>query len=447
MVEHAFERRHTFRDPIHGFIRVSDGEREIIDTMEFQRLRRIKQLGTGHLLYHGAEHSRFGHSLGVMEVATKVFRAIRVRRPGLLETSDDWDRYEQILRLAALLHDVGHAPYSHASEELFPTDSSGQRFEHEDYTRAIVLNSEIGSIINERFSEVAISARDVMNAYSDDPAALGPCGVLLENILAGELDADRMDYLARDSLYAGVSYGRYDLDRLLDTITAVEEEDGPLHLAVEMDGQQALEAFLLARYYMFLQVYLHKHRRFYDLALTETIRKLLGDDGCYPSPTEWQSYVGLDDVWLLAGLESVAAAGSHWAECLRERNHWKVVAEHFTGPLDTELSSRPDPADWTDAINKVIERFPGDIVAFDDAKGKTFQRTGPGPYIAVAADQEESPKILLLDKDGRPFRVEDLSGLVAALGRRRIRIRRLYARPDHADEVLSVYKEELKKIA
>ena len=369
-----------------------------------------------------------------------------MRRPDLLDTGEEWERYEQLLRLAALLHDVGHAPFSHASEDLFPMDAQGKLVEHEDYTRTIVLKSEIAEIIDGRFGDLGISAKDVMNAYSDDPAALGRCGVLLQDILAGELDADRMDYLARDSLYAGVSYGRYDLDRLLDTITAVEEVDGPLHLAVEMDGQHALEAFLLARYYMFFQVYLHRHRRFYDLALTKTIRHLLGDSSHYPAPDDWQSYLNLDDVWIQAGLESAASDGVHWAGCLQNRRHWKVAAEHITGPLETSQRA-VDPADWTGVINEVRARYDDEIVAFDDAKGKTFQRTGPGPYISAMAEKEERPKILLLDEERRAHRVEDQSGIVAVLSRRRIRIRRLYARPDHWEEVSSACDGELEKIA
>ena len=229
MIEQVFVRPHSFRDPIHGFIRVSAAERRLINSGVFQRLRRIRQLGTSYLVYHGAEHSRFGHCLGVMEVATKIHAAIAAKRPGILGDSAEAARQEQLLRLAALLHDVGHAPFSHASEDLFPDNVDGKKLEHEDYTAALILKSELASIIEQEYSKVNICAQDVVNIFSD-PASLGPAGVLLQDIVSGELDADRMDYLARDSLYAGVTYGRFDLDRLLDTITTVGRRAGSVSL-------------------------------------------------------------------------------------------------------------------------------------------------------------------------------------------------------------------------
>jgi HD superfamily phosphohydrolase len=434
-----FERRHSFRDPIHGFIRVSESERKIVSHMVFQRLRRISQLGTGHLVYHGAEHSRFGHSLGVMEVATRVFDRIKRRRPDLLQT-DDWDRYEQLLRLAGLLHDVGHAPFSHASEELFPEGPSGKPLKHEDYTSAIILNSEIGEIIEHEFSNLGISARDVVNVFVD-PSVLGVIGVLLEDIVAGELDADRMDYLARDSLYAGVSYGRFDLDRLLDTITAVEDDDR-IHLAVDQDGRHALEAFLLARYYMFLQVYLHPTRRFYDFALTKVIQDVLQQTRgatTYPGPESWKDFVSLDDVWLNSRLPELSREGL-WADCLFSRHHWKVIAEHASGTLDQP--SGVDAGDWAAAQNYVCDRFQPSEVLTDDAKAKTFQRTNPGPYIGGTGEREERPRILIWNQGEKAATlVEETSGLVRELSKGRIRIRRLYACPESLDRVTSAWSE------
>lgn len=445
MIEHKFQRIHSFRDPIHGFIRVSQEERDLIDSSVFQRLRRIRQLGTGYLVYHGAEHSRFGHSLGVMEVATRVFKAIQQRRGDLLESSEDWDRYEQILRLAALLHDVGHAPFSHAAEDIFPREpESGKQFKHEDYTKAIIKNSEIASIIDRGFADMNITAENVVDVYSDNPAALGSVGVLLQDIVAGELDADRMDYLARDSLYAGVTYGRYDLERLLDTITAVEDDQGTLHLAVDEDGLYALEAFLLARYYMFLQVYLHPDRRFYDVALTKTIRHLLGEEEKYPLPGEWRKFVDRDDIWIHKRLPELAGDGDPWAKCLFGRSHWKLVAKHEVGTLDSPDAGL-DAADWAGAQQEVCAQFGEEVAILDDAKANNFQRTDPGPYISRRAEKEERPKILVRANDDTASTVEDRSGIVRELSKQRIRIRRLYARPDQYEEVLSFWNVALQK--
>ncbi len=371
-----------------------------------------------------------------MEVATRVFEAVRRRRSDLLDSPKEWERYEQILRLASLLHDVGHAPFSHASDEVFPRDAeSGKQFEHEDYTRAIILNSEFASIIDAQFSSLGITSEDITNVHGDDPAALGPVGVLLHSIVAGELDADRMDYLARDSLYAGVTYGRYDLDRLLDTITVVDDKDSNSYLAVDDDGLYALEAFLLARYYMFLQVYLHEDRRFYDLSLTRTIRHLLEDDGgTYPPPDRWQDFVKFDDVWLQWNLAQLAGQGHIWAECLLKRQHWKVVDSHVAGTLD-QPDYDADSADWFQAQRALCEEYGEEIVIHDDAHGRSFQRTSQRPYIS-RAEKEERPKILVISrKTGEANVVEEASGLVRELSKQRIRIRRLYARPDKKDDV------------
>lgn len=130
-----------FRDPVHGFIEVSSLEREIVDSEPFQRLRNIKQLAMTHLVFHGAEHTRFGHSLGVMHMVTRAFGSA-IRNGGLNWPEEKVEYYKQILRLIALTHDLGHAPFSHAAEAVFPNG-----MEHEDYTRKIVLETEIADII------------------------------------------------------------------------------------------------------------------------------------------------------------------------------------------------------------------------------------------------------------------------------------------------------------
>lgn len=437
-------RRHSFRDPIHGYIRVSDEERDIIDSQPFQRLRRIKQLGTGYLIYHGAEHSRFGHCLGVMEVATRMFNAVRRSKGDLLESPDDWLRCEQLVRLTALLHDVGHAPYSHASEELLPRDEHDSALEHEDFSAAIILGTEIKQIIDSAYGGIGITAQDVVDAYSSrsPPEKIG---VLIQDIVAGELDADRIDYLARDSLYAGVSYGRFDLERLLDTITAVEDQNGVVHLAVEEDGRYALEGFLLARFYMFLQVYLHRYRRYYDLALTRTIRSVLSDrGGRYPSPDELLEYLKLDDGWIDSNAQELLNAGDVWATSLYTRSHWKCVAEHRRGTLDRRPEPAIDAAEWTDAVREVQKLFDDDQTVLDPARAKSFQATEPGPYISGMSEEEERPKILIARRNGQAELVENVSTIVHELSQGPIKIRRLYASPKVEDQVSSELAKLLK---
>ena len=140
---------YQFRDPVHGFIEVSEDELKIINSAPFQRLRNIHQLATTYLVYHGAEHTRFGHSVGVMHLTSRVFDSVMAKNPNLFSDDDEINErkiawYRQILRLIGLTHDLGHAPFSHASEDLFEAGK-----EHEDFTKLIILETEIADYIRE----------------------------------------------------------------------------------------------------------------------------------------------------------------------------------------------------------------------------------------------------------------------------------------------------------
>ena len=259
------------RDPIHGFIPLSDWERDIIDHPVFQRLRRIRQLGWTDMVYPSAMHTRFEHSLGVMHVASQMYDRIVDSASTFLGSELDYNssglaRDKVLVRIASLLHDVGHAPFSHAAEELMPVNPvSSTRYRHEDYSAALIellMTDVIDSHPqNENFH---ISAKEVSDFLVGRVGVIGR-SLLWRELISSQLDADRADYLLRDSYHAGVAYGRFDLGRLLTTLNlAFDPESGAPVLGVEEGGVHVAEGLILARYMMFTQVYFQHTRRSYD---------------------------------------------------------------------------------------------------------------------------------------------------------------------------------------
>jgi HD superfamily phosphohydrolase len=246
-----------YRDPVHNIIPLNqDGEEgrliiRLIDTPEFQRLRRIKQLGLGLYTYQGAEHSRFTHSLGALHLLTRI-----LDRLGGDYRIAPADRIAA--RIAALLHDVGHAPFSHAMEKVL-----GVR--HETITVAAVSGeTEINRVLSSYSKELADRVASIVNG-TFKPAALG-------QLVSSQLDVDRMDYLLRDSLMTGAKYGVYDLEWIINALQIDEAED---RIFVAARGVFAVEEYLQARYYMFRQVYFHRTLRSAEAVLHSALQRAL----------------------------------------------------------------------------------------------------------------------------------------------------------------------------
>ncbi|MDE0267189.1 MAG: HD domain-containing protein [Thaumarchaeota archaeon] len=275
-----------FRDPIHKFIHVSSEELKIIDTPVFQRTRNIKQLSLGYYAYHGAEHSRFGHMLGAMHVAGLAYDAIQKNTAKLGEDLAYEDIDRKTLRAAALLHDVGHAPFSHSLESLL--DAS-----HEAYSKALVKTC-YEDILRKSDIDTQTVNELIDGYYTNKPH--------LSKLVSGQLDVDRLDYLLRDSYYAGVSYGRYDLERIIDQLAIVDGK-----FVVLEGGYEAVEQLVFSRYQMYQQVYFHKTKRSFELMLWKC-SEIMKEDGLlhYPSIKELeegedgiQEYIKRDDRWFL----------------------------------------------------------------------------------------------------------------------------------------------------
>jgi len=330
------------RDPVHGPIEVTPDELDIIDAPHFQRLRRIKQLGFAELVFPGAVHNRYLHSIGAMHLAGRAFDALwedRVR-------DTDAARLRKTVRLAALLHDIGHPPLSHAAEALLPDlaklappgcrDLSG-RASHEHMTTKLILDSELTPILRASGSAFGIEPEHVAALIDDDaPADPGFFAVdgsdarpALHGLVSGELDVDRMDYLLRDSMFAGVSYGRYDLDWLMSHLVMLHDGD-VWRAAIDVRALPAFEHFLLARYHMFQMVYFHAKSDIYDAMLREWLRAV-GDDARFPADPE--AYITCDDAWLLTRL---AASDDPWAQRIITQSPLVLAAE-LREPLSTEL--------------------------------------------------------------------------------------------------------------
>lgn len=275
------DKRYEIRDPIHGFIEIDSWERDIIDHPIFQRLRRIRQLAWTDMVYPGAMHTRFEHSLGVMHVATKMYNYITIKKKHYLINElgfNDYglDRDRKLVRLACLLHDLGHAPFSHAGEGLMELNPvTNKPYKHEDYSAAIVLYKFRDVIENHPQNEnYHITTKEISDFLSGS-IDLGR-RLLWRNLVSGQLDADRADYLLRDAYHIGVNYGNYDLRRLLVTLTVSKHpETGAPLIAVEEGGMHAAEAIIIARYLMFTQVYFHHTRRAYDYHIAESLKELL----------------------------------------------------------------------------------------------------------------------------------------------------------------------------
>ena len=253
----------SLRDPVHGFIRADALETALVNSRPVQRLRFIHQLGFTFLVFPGAEHSRFGHVLGAMHLAGRVYDALCSKSEGLLPPGTRSPE-RRLVRAAALLHDLGHAPFSHSAEELFEGG-----IDHEEMTRRLLHAPEIEEIFARHGD--GIGTADVERLLEGGGT---PTERLLARIVSGELDVDKMDYLLRDSLFCGVRYGTYDLERLLDTMLPIEDpETGVWGIGVEEGGVHALEALVMARYYMFTQVYFNVTGKALELHLNEWLRE------------------------------------------------------------------------------------------------------------------------------------------------------------------------------
>lgn len=421
------------RDPIHGTIVVSAEEKAVIDSRFYQRLRHIRQLGFGELAFPGATHTRHAHSLGAMHVASMLFDAVSEHRP--LPA-----RFRCAVRLAVLCHDLGHMPLSHASESIAPrrallglpgwlskpgeSDRPDLQASHEDFTAKILLDSSLTAIIRERFERHQITPESVVSLIAGKPSPSGTefvhegvdYGPLLRAMVSGELDADRMDYLQRDSFYTGVTYGRYDLDWIVRNLVPAEK-DGRAYLALSKAAAFAFEDFLLSRYHMFVSVYLHHTSVNFDKMLRRYYEETPGE---FEIPHDPEAFLLCDDVALHHVLRG---SQNRWAARIVARRAFKLAAQF------TERDEGYDLEAMTQSLVRA------GVECFSVESESALSR-----YV-VGVDDGAGAGLFILDMNNG--RLTDVAQYMPLYRRYSgaVKLSRLYVRPDHQEVAERVLRD------
>ena len=341
------------RDVIHGSIPLYPWELAILDSQAFQRLRNIKQLGFSEFAYPCAVHNRYIHSLGVAHLAGVSFHSIF--RKHQFSSPEVAERFYFLTRISAMLHDIGHGPFSHAIEHAMPAASSLQlpaevlgknvkrQATHEDYTLKILLESSLTPILEKEYARFGITPWDIACMMSLDLKERGNLfhdkkinyRHVLHQIISSEVDADRMDYLQRDSYYSGVSYGTFDYNWLLSNL-GLHIADGKAYLALSDRAIYTFEDFLLSRYHMFLMVYLHHKSVGYE----EMMKRYLNSPDCsFSVPSDIEAYIHCDDSIFYSFLR-LDADKNEWAQRILSHRTFKVALELHDSKKDPKNDPR-----------------------------------------------------------------------------------------------------------
>ena len=247
----------VLRDPIHNYIYIQHQViLDLINTREFQRLRRIRQLGVANYVFHGAEHSRFTHSVGVYEITRKICDLFQRNYPSKEKGDGLWNDDERLVALcAALLHDIGHGAYSHTFEHIFHTN-------HEKMTTEIITSShsEVNAVLRKVAPDFPEKVASVIEKSYPNPQVV--------QMISSQIDADRMDYLLRDSYFTGTNYGTFDLTRILRVMKPYS--DG---ISFDMSGMHAVEDYIVSRFQMYQQVYFHPVSRSIEVILSHLLKR------------------------------------------------------------------------------------------------------------------------------------------------------------------------------
>jgi len=423
----------VFRDPVHNLIRF-DRERDklvlrLIETREFQRLRYIHQMGVNHYVYPGATHTRFSHALGVAYLMKRVIE--HFFELGISKTlAKKLEEHRELLMATALLHDVGHFPFSHLIEDVADAD-------HEDWTVRILQDpeSEISQVLISANKKYPVQIAGILN-HTFRPA-------FAVKLISSQLDVDRMEYLLRDSAQTGVRYGYFDIEWLIHSLRLVEQ-DGDWELAIEQrKGTHAAEAYVLARYYMYQQVYHHKTSRAADahvrkvlhratdllnksaeIPVTGSLRKLLIDYEKFSREDHYQ----LDDTTLLFAFKS-----------------WEGTKDPILSDLCQRLNRRHlfKAIDLSEPLNgkqrKQVEQI-ARSAGFDPEYYLLVDRVTDDPYSDryLVAGQPTTEGILLVDGDQNLVELSQRSDIIRSIREKTVVSARLCLPAELREKVIKI---------
>lgn len=419
-----------YRDPVHNIIRLRTDTDEgrlmvrLVDSFEFQRLRRIKQLGLALYTYQGAEHSRFAHSLGVLHLMTRVLDR-------LSETYKISPEDRAAARAAALLHDIGHGSYSHVMEKVL-------NFHHEAWTVEAVLSdeTEVGRVLRSYSPDLPERVAAIIEGRFQ-PA-------YLSQLVSSQLDVDRMDYLLRDSLMTGAKYGIYDLEWVVNAIAVDEERE---RIYVSARGLYAVEEYLQARYYMFRQVYFHRTLRSAEAVLRSALRRALtltdggGEVWCAPgtafekvlrrAPLGLHDHLEMDDSDVIFHVKQWQKSSDPILADLSRR----FIGRRLFKAIDLDM---PQDAreDFLRAAREVVV-----AAGFDPAYYFIEDHASDVPYYSYYTVGAVEPHALIYVEDGyaRP-RVREISEVSEAVrGLRGFRLNRVCFPSEVKEKVYTLY--------
>lgn len=369
------------RDSIHGNLPLDPFEIEVLDYPQLQRLRRVKQLGFISLIYPGANHSRFEHSIGTMHLASKLADQLELSK-------EDKD----LVRIAGLLHDAGHGPFSHVSEAVLGVN-------HEEITAFVIEKTSIHDKLSEKFDTKEII--DIINGEGK----LGP-------IISGDLDMDRMDYLIRDSHYTGVAYGVIDTERIISNLKLERE------LILDIKGVQAAESALTARYLMYPSVYQHHTTRIINAMFRRCLRDLINQDSL--DPKDMYKY---DDADMISICRHSEGLSREMMEKIDNRNLLKRAKV-----LPVNLFEEPE---------KIFKIEREDLLKAEEEISEDFNLNRDYTILNIAEYPRFEEMKTLVEFGDKLYHLSEISSIVDALNN---------ARFNSSDLCLFVDKEDVEKV-